>query len=644
MYKCESCGAEFDTLTRLRLHKEDCNSDTIVTDDERVTAFSKIGSGPEFQSRLDRRRNRLAEHDIESIKEAVDTLRSRITDYGVEGFIQELWYHELIRSTSYHTLDEDTGIPPKMVEYLFGLATTVESTENNSKSVGFYDIIDALSLVYDQIQLERDKIIADAESREELTRAFVQNLQIERELTTGRFAHGAQRKQFAEKVYSQVDEEISDIIGISASEAISCAEAVEQWHEEVVTDDQLVPIAAHVANLGDGPFQVDLEEAIEKGFKNPETSLPRVWVNVAKYDNHRLNPLNSDHNVGDFSQYEEDFGTVRDVAPDLGFNPDRIQNQIRDSPAELDTFLEEFGVGFGEYSMDPTDRTGSAKKFDYPFDHNPIHETPFLGNSLGDHYLGPQNSIWYSLSTRFRYDILGSECEGSATEKMSKAIEKWVENCFEDIGSTDFDVLSGVDYDFEDGESDVVLVFDETIVVVEVKTRGLRLGSRLGPYGSFEQLQEDAEEVIYTPYKGQAMKLINGIKRGDVTEIKEEDRTISVTPQRFSEYIPVVVLSQPLDFVGTVLHADLIDFGDEYPYLTDVYALQTLCKHLSDGEQLLNYLNRRIQVGVSGRAFSIDEMDYVGEFLENGLQYPDVPERAIVDITHAGSYLERFYD
>jgi hypothetical protein len=181
-------------------------------------------------------------------------------------------------------------------------------------------------------------------------------------------------------------------------------------------------------------------------------------------------------------------------------------------------------------------------------------------------------------------------------------------------------------------------------VVLEVKTRGLRLGSRLGPFGSFEQIQQDAEEVIGEPYEDQALKLLNGIKNGNVTTLQGDEGSAQVDSNRFSEFIPVIIVARPLDYAGTILQADLLDLGSEPPYITDIYSLQTICRHLSESSEFLEYIKKRTQIGVTGRALSIDELDYLGEFLDNGLEYPDIPEDGIVSITHAGSHLEREYD
>lgn len=642
-YQCNNCGDTFRTLTRLRLHEDDCEANTSF-DSSRITALSRVGTGSQFQSRMDRRRNRLEKHGIGSITEGVQQLRRQIHEYGPQELIQEVWYHDLIRSSAYDVLDEDTGLPPKMVEYLFGLATTIPPNEHPSSSVGFYDVIDSLSLVYDQLRLKQDEVLDNADTIEERRQAHVQHSQLERELTTGRFAHGAQRREFTRRVYSLVDEELSEILGFTASDAVSLADDLLRYHQTTLGNEQLFPIVQHVVDIGDGPFQVRYEEALAKAKDDPQAAFPSVWVNVAKYDNHRLNPINSDYELGEYSRYEETFGTIRDVGPKIGFIPTEVRETLQKKLNDLDSFLESMSIGIGKYVSEPHDTSGSDSKFDYPFDHNPIHKYPLLRDRVGRYYLGPQNSLWYSLSTRFRYDILDSEYEGSGTEKIGQGVEDWVSECLENVDDGKMKLLSGVDYDYQDGESDFVLLYDDTIVVLEVKTRGLRLGSRLGPFGSFEQIQQDAEEVIGEPYKDQALKLLNGIKNGNVTTLQGDEESIQVDSNRFSEYIPVIIVARSLDYAGTILYADLINLGSESPYITDIYSLQTICRHISGSSELLKYIKKRIQTGVTGRALSIDELDYLGEFLDNGLEYPDIPEDGIVSITHAGSHLGREYD
>jgi len=529
-----------------------------------------------------------------------------------------------------------------MVEYLFGLAATIPPN-GQSSSTGFYDVIDDLSLVYDQIRLEQDEVVAEADSDEERRQAHVQRSQIERELTTGRFAHGTQRREFTRRVFSCVNEELLSLLGFKASEAVSIADGIQRYHQEMFNQSHLLSICLHVFDAGEGPFQTRSSDVLMKALDDPETGFPSVWVNVAKFDNHRLNPLNSDYDIGEYSQYEDTFGSIRDVAPDTGFTRSDIHETSKEEFPNLDPFLENMSIRFGEFDSDLSNTSGSSGKFDYPFDHNPIHEYPLLVDQDGRYYLGPQNSLWFSLSTRFRYNILGSEYEGTGMDKIGDGVEAWTEECLENVDDEMVTILSGVDYDYENGESDVVLLYDDTIAVIEIKTRGLRIDSRLGPYGSFEQVQEDAKEVVGKPYEEQAMKLINGIKNGDVTELETEETTVQVDSECFSNYLPVIVVAQPLDFIGTILYADLLDFQDEYPFITDVYSLQTICRHLSTSHDLLEYIKKRVQIGITGKALSLDELDYLGAYLDHDLEYPDIPDDGVVNIIHNGSHLEREY-
>lgn len=500
--------------------------------------------------------------------------------------------------------------------------------------------MDALSLVYDYFRVQQYETLAAADTIAEKRRAHTRQLLLERELTTGRFGHGQQRREFVRHIFSRVDSELKDIIGFSSTEAVAAGDAISRLLERKHGDGQLLPLAKQVIDLGDGPFQIRLRDVQE----NLEQAYPKVLVSVAKYDNHRFNPLRSDFESGKYSKYEDPFGTLHQVAPDSSFTLGEVESILDRIIPNLDTIVKELSLPLGSYDSNLTDHGGSIDKFDYPFDHNPIHQYPLIKGPDGRYHFGPQNALWYSLSTRLRYDIFGSEHHGKGVEKIGAGVESWVLGCLQNLIDDDVTLVSSIDYDYADGESDIALLYADTLVVIECKTRGLRLESRLGPFGSFEVIADNVREILEEPYREQAMKLINAIKEDHVSQLDTDQGIVEVNSSDFSEYIPVVIVAEPLDFVSTVLYADIIEFEDESPYFGDIYGLQTTCRHLSGSRDLLSYLRRRISVGSTGRAFSIDEMDYLGAYLDHGLEYPEIPSEGMVDIHHVGSHLENVYE
>jgi hypothetical protein len=638
---CSHCGETFATLSRLRLHEDECGEIPVVPETGQVKALEKVGTGRQFQSALDRRKYRLRQHNLDTLEEVVRNLRETIRAFGSERLVRELWYHELIRSGSFAVLNEDTGITPKMTEYLYGLAVTIPPTDS-TPSVGFYDVVDALSLVYDYFRVEQYKILAAADSPSETRRAYAQQLLLERELTTGRFGHGQQRREFVRRVYSPINKELTDILGFSVTEAVAAGDAINRLYETRLGGGRLLPLINHVVDVGDGPFQVRFSDVYADVQETPEQACPKVLVNVAKYDKHRFNPLGSEFEVGEYTAHEEPFGTLYKTIPERSFTPSDVESTLNEDLPELELVVDELSVILGSYESDLSDQTGSFSKFDYPFDHNPIHQYPLLKGPDEQYHLGPQNALWYSLSTRLRYDLLGSKHSGEGSRKIGTGVESWVVGCVQNLVDDDVTLLSGINYDYADGESDVVLLYDDTFVVIECKTRGLRLESRLGPFGSYTAIADNVKEILEEPYRKQAMKLINAIKEDRISELRADQGTVQVSAADFSEYIPAVIVAEPLDFVGTVLYADIIEF-EEVPYFGDVFGWQTICRHLSGSRDLLSYLRRRIAVGVTGQVFSIDEIDYLGSYLDHGLEYPERPIGNIIDIHHVGSDLEKVY-
>lgn len=637
-YVCENCSKEFQRLTQLRLHEKECEKESTIPDGVRVKALDKVGTGSSFQSMFDRRKRRLTEHNIMSIEDAAQNLRETIRAFGSENLVEELWYHELIRAGSFSLLEVDTGIAPKLVEYLYGMAVTVPPTDSKP-TAGFYDVLEAAGLVHDRFRVEQSKILSDASSTMEKRRAHAQEMLLERELTTGRFGHGEQRREFTRRVYTKLDDELSDAIGVSATEAVAVGDGIVESTMERFGDDKLLRIARKTIDIGDGPFQIRARE-IEQ---SPDDPLARCLLPVAKYDYHRTYPIKSEFGNEEHSKYDSKFGSLRQAGPLTSFSSADLEIDAIDSTAHLKSILDSLSITIGSYDSELSQKSGAISKFDYPFDHNPIHKFPLIKNQEGDYYHGPQNALWYSFSTRFRYDLLTSEHSGHAAEEIGFGIENWVLECLQNVSDKNVKILSNVQYDHRDGESDIVLLYDDTLVVIECKTRGLRLKSRLGPFGDFETIAKDAREVLKDPYEKQAMKLIRSVKKDKVSELRSNGDATPVSSSDFSEYIPAVIVGEPLDVIGTVLHTNLIEIESERPFFGDVFAWQTICRNVSGSEELLSYLRKRIEVGTTGRAFSADEADYLGAYLDHGLEYPGIPEEGLVDIHHQGTYLENDY-
>ncbi|ACV46768.1 MULTISPECIES: NERD domain-containing protein [Halomicrobium] len=596
--------------------------------------LKRIGTGSSFQSRYDLTRNRLSNNNIDSLQDAVEKLRKTISKAGSLNIIKELSLHETIRSAILHSLNIDTGIPPAMVEYLFGVCTTIEPTSGNT-DIGFYDVIDALSLVEDRLRFENLKNLDDAETIEEKQQSFIQIQLMEKEISTGPFVHGRQRREYARRVLGKCDNYIVDILDISVTDSILSADLLGEVMGQHIQQTILQALQGLIQKGAQSDI-ISHSEVLSK--QKPDKELFRL---VLEYDRQRLDPIN---NSDGFSE-EKDvlFGNLSSHVKKVGIEKEAVKQALNSSTVPYDTFLEEFGISIGEYKSDPADLSGSINKFDYPFDHNPLHEYPILVDREGKIYHGPSNSLYYSLSTRPYYELLDSEYKDEADELIGEGNEIWVLECLDRISDENVEIIHSAEYDYKDGESDFVLIYDDTLVVLECKTRGPKLETRKGPFGDFNEIQANLSDIISGPYE-QATKLINAIREGEIDEIKTGYGTRQLSDDDFDSYIPGVILARSLNAVGTTLYPDAVEFNNELPFVTDLYSFQTICRHVQGSSGFLDYLERRVAVAEQGRVFSVDELDYVGAYLDSNLSFPEAPSECLIDIIDSGSHLDRTYE
>lgn len=275
---------------------------------------------------------------------------------------------------------------------------------------------------------------------------------------------------------------------------------------------------------------------------------------------------------------------------------------------------------------------GTDIEFTTPADINPLEIAPFVRH--GSEYMLPlPRTLFYSLANTFYYDLLDSPNTGRFHLIFGDWLEEWTYDCLSKIypGS---EIIRNYTYEYEGEqvEGDLLILYDHGAVVIECKGKKLRAETRKGSFGGIDALKEDVERGIGKAYH-QADRLISGVRSGQVCQIKTEGgSSIALEKGNFEEAHRWIVLGESYGSIATRDFAKILDITP-VPYVCDIYDLQVMVEVLDDFKKLLHYTSQRTkQTDVqlrrpsgrytNSRIFSPDEIDYLGVYNRVGGNFP----------------------
>lgn len=176
-------------------------------------------------------------------------------------------------------------------------------------------------------------------------------------------------------------------------------------------------------------------------------------------------------------------------------------------------------------------------------------------------------------------------------------------------------------------ELDGLIVYDDCLLVVEVKASGLSDAARRGAPDS---LRTDLTASLDKAY-AQAQRVLTVVRSTDEVTFTDETGT-EVVRLRFAEFrrfFLVSVTREHFAALATQLHIvrklGLIQ-GAEWPWAVSLDDLRVISEMMEFGIVFLQYLTRRVAVNQHEKLATIDEIDLLGLFFENGL-YPEALPR-----------------
>lgn len=548
-----------------------------------------------FSGGSQRLRDRLSANNIHSPEDAADRLRNRLSEIDTHQFAAECLFHILIGEGVARGMGQDITFPPHLAKYILGVVAT--TGRDGSSEYQFYqtlefsaDVLGAFSELdwggKESRQDQGDKVIATFGP-------------ITSELITGDFAHADQHIQVAKMAYGPHQQKMRDILGFDIYDALAFIEKLNEFY-----------------TLLYNKLMVEQVQAIAPELLYCDFLVPNRYWHPEKYEATRhLRAFLNEYPLPSDSLWVER-STLERLAPS-------------NKESEFSSFLDRMTV-----------ELGTDNGFRLPSDHNPLDSNPLLQNdgSVLSPLPGQLNEV---AAKTFFFDLFNDkEYRGEFTNSLGDFVETWTVNSLAQVIGTER-ILSGIDY--PGGETDVLVISEEALIVIECKRKGLTLQANAGGETGFQQIKSDLSEGIGNAYN-QATDFILTLDQMGEMEIESDNGRYRLDSNLFSTKMICIVLGDSYDLLGTTQFAQILEFDRQLPFVVDIYDLETICRHLQTDSAFVDYLRKRIAISEDNRIQSPDEIDYLYEYLENGLEFETDSKFGTITITNPGNDLRSIHD
>lgn len=171
-------------------------------------------------------------------------------------------------------------------------------------------------------------------------------------------------------------------------------------------------------------------------------------------------------------------------------------------------------------------------------------------------------------------------------------------------------------------ELDGLVIYDDNLFLVEVKGKKRRCIACAQDI--LKMTKEDVQEQINKPFE-QSKRALEYIKSKEISEfrMKEEGITISVKEKDFKNIFLINVTADSFSEFTTNLNIlkswdQTLLVGDIYPWNVNIYDLLVVTDLLENPNDFIDYISERIRLSKNIDIRAIDELDYLGYYLENG--------------------------
>ena len=508
--------------------------------------------------------------------------------------------------------DDTIGLPPALHDYVVGLI--IAHTGEGSKEHSYRELVSPaldISLAY----LFSEVGLSPESSKEDELKHTVEFSMLQRELATGRFMMSDQPIEVAKKAYSPHNKYLKRELGLTIEEAIQSTDHIEE-------------IAAKCRRWLIGRDEISLKEIPAEGHTLDS------MINEFDEKGEIQIGSGSDDFKRDAELVEQYYHQLSDYHHTLSLTESVLVNHLPDDLAEpvFINYLDRMSVEI---------ESAEDSKFDFkhPYQFNPLHRHPIL--QLGSRYFIPRpNAVRRALVETFYYDLIelpdygdpSGETGGEFGRVFGDYVENWTYSCLSKVFGESNVFLNPLYPDSLEEACDVLVFAQDMVLIIECKSGKLPLSTRRGEY---DKIQSAINRKIGRGYTDQALELVKRLRDEGLDELIHDGAPLTI--EDYPTYQPMVVVGEPYDSIATHLIDVIVDVSDVPPYVADIYDLQILTEVLNEPDRLKHYIQSRLDLFEQRSIVSPDEIDYLGLYIENEDEFPDLPDNNfswVEDMSH----------
>jgi len=261
--------------------------------------------------------------------------------------------------------------------------------------------------------------------------------------------------------------------------------------------------------------------------------------------------------------------------------------------------------------------------FNAPWDYNTLYERPII--KFEEKYFLPLFSIFPTvLFYSFHFDILEDK---EYVDKYNEIRGKWLEEKTYQILRNVFpknEIYLNPEYPSEEEFSDVLILHDRNILIIQCKSKKLTLEAKIG--SSIDKLKEDLKESVKISFN-QALKAKNYLKKSDYPEIVLKNKKTKIDMHQV-DYNNIFLISVTLGQYANIttrlanINPTLKLFSsNEYPWAVCLFDLEIIAELLKQPFYFIHYLVKRLNIEKTNFHLEADEIDLLGYYFDQNLNF-----------------------
>ena len=261
--------------------------------------------------------------------------------------------------------------------------------------------------------------------------------------------------------------------------------------------------------------------------------------------------------------------------------------------------------------------------FNAPWDYNTLYERPII--KFKEKYFLPLFSIFPTvLFYSFHFDIWEDK---EYREKYNEIRGKWLEEKTYQILRNVFpknEIYLNPEYPNEEEFSDVLILHDRNILIIQCKSKKLTYEARIG--SSIDKLKEDLKQSVKDSFN-QGLKAKSYLKESDYPEVVLKNKKIKIDMHQV-DYNNIFLISVTLGQYANIttrwanVNPTLKLFSsNEYPWSVCLFDLEIIAELLKKPFYFIHYLIKRLDIEKTNFHLEADEIDLLGYYFDQRLNF-----------------------